>query len=158
MSWLPPLGPRGEGWFAAQMLVTAAVVAALGTGPSWRGPARIVTSVAGVALMAAGTALGVAGARALGSSASVLPRPKASGELVDSGAYALVRHPIYAGQLLGAAGLALVAASRRALLVVAVLAAVLTLKSAREEAFLAERYPGYAAYARRTRRLLPGIW
>jgi protein-S-isoprenylcysteine O-methyltransferase Ste14 len=38
------------------------------------------------------------------------------------------------------------------------LAAVLDLKARREEAWLVVRYPGYAAYARRTRRFLPGLY
>jgi len=32
------------------------------------------------------------------------------------------------------------------------------LKSRREEAWLTERFPGYDAYRRRTRRFLPGLW
>jgi len=32
------------------------------------------------------------------------------------------------------------------------------LKSRREERWLEERYPGYAAYRARTRRLIPGLY
>jgi protein-S-isoprenylcysteine O-methyltransferase Ste14 len=143
----------------AQVVAMAAVITASRRGPDWRGRPRVVTSVAGVALMAGGTLLGGSGAIALGRrSASAVPRPRASGRLVESGVYALVRHPIYGGQLIGAGGLALARASARAAAFVPVLAVLLVLKSAREEVFLAERYPEYPSYAARTRRFIPGIW
>jgi protein-S-isoprenylcysteine O-methyltransferase Ste14 len=40
----------------------------------------------------------------------------------------------------------------------ALLAAVLDRKARREEALLAAQFPGYVAYAHRTRRFIPGIY
>jgi protein-S-isoprenylcysteine O-methyltransferase Ste14 len=37
------------------------------------------------------------------------------------------------------------------------LVAVLYMKALREEAWLAGRFPGYAAYSARTKRLIPGL-
>ena len=62
MTSLPSLGPRGEGWVVAQIVAIAAVITTARSGPDWRGRRRAVTSIAGVALMAAGTLLGVGGA------------------------------------------------------------------------------------------------
>jgi protein-S-isoprenylcysteine O-methyltransferase Ste14 len=39
-----------------------------------------------------------------------------------------------------------------------VLAIVLDLKARREEEWLRERFPDYAAYAARTKRFIPGIY
>ena len=49
-------------------------------------------------------------------------------------------------------------ASPIALLLAAVLLGFFDLKSRREELWLADRYPGYAAYRGRTRRLIPGLY
>jgi protein-S-isoprenylcysteine O-methyltransferase Ste14 len=69
-----------------------------------------------------------------------------------------VRHPIYLGVLLSALGWALLKASVVALGLAIGLAVLLDLKARREEAWLDERYPDYADYARRTRRFVPGIY
>ena len=86
-----------------------------------------------------------------------LPRPRAAGELVDTGVYSLVRHPIYGGLILAAFGWALSQASIVGAFLAAGLAAVLGLKSIREEAWLTDRYPTYPAYRDRTRRFFPGL-
>jgi hypothetical protein len=50
---IPALGPRGEGWVAAQ-LVVGGLVAVLGfLGPGWPDPVRFAASVAGAVLLAA---------------------------------------------------------------------------------------------------------
>jgi protein-S-isoprenylcysteine O-methyltransferase Ste14 len=46
----------------------------------------------------------------------------------------------------------------RSLLLVVLLAFILIQKLHREERWLAEKYPGYKAYSRRTKRLLPWIY
>jgi protein-S-isoprenylcysteine O-methyltransferase Ste14 len=159
MTALPSLGPRGEGWFLLQLLLLAAVVAGgLAFGPVIGGAARFAAALAGLVLIGGGVALVFAGVRSLGRAASPLPRPTSDGGLVERGLYRRVRHPIYVGVLGSALGWALLTASLAALLVVPLLAAALDLKARREEAWLNERYPAYAAYARRTRRFIPGLY
>ena len=69
-----------------------------------------------------------------------------------------MRHPVYTGGILFAAGISL-ALSPWALGTTAVLAVVWALKARVEERFLAERYPAYADYCRRTRyRLAPYVY
>lgn len=109
-------------------------------------------------LLAAGSALAVRGSIDLREAFTPFPRPRENAPLVDRGAYAIVRHPIYAGVILGALGWGLLTASRAVLGAAIVLFVLFDLKSRREEAWLAERHPGYEAYRRRVRKLIPGIY
>jgi protein-S-isoprenylcysteine O-methyltransferase Ste14 len=94
----------------------------------------------------------------LGPSLTVLPRPRPRGVLVKSGPYGRVRHPIYAGLIVAATGWAMLRMSGLHLVLAAVLAAWVYGKARREEAFLQERFPEYAAYRARTPRLIPRIF
>jgi protein-S-isoprenylcysteine O-methyltransferase Ste14 len=158
MTDLPSLGPRGEGWVLIQGVLLVLVAAAgWSLGPDWSGPVRLVGVVVGIALLAGGIVLVVRGVADLGGAMTPLPRPREDAELVETGAYALVRHPVYGGLILTAFGWAIVQASFVAVFLAAALATFFQLKSAREERWLEMRYPGYAAYRARTRRLIPWI-
>lgn len=157
MTRLPSLGPRGEGWVAIQGLLLAIVAATGFLGPSWAGGIRVATSVVGAVLIASGLVLAVRGMRDLRDALTPLPYPRADAELVETGVYALVRHPIYGGLVLGACGWGLFMASPAALAAAALLLGFFELKSRREEAWLERRFSGYAAYRARTRRLIPWI-
>lgn len=80
-----------------------------------------------------------------------------SGGLVTTGPYRFVRHPIYAAILLFvwtgvAANWSLQAAA------LGLLATAMTvLRMLLEESLVVERYPEYADYARRTRRVIPFV-
>ncbi len=157
MSTLPDLGPRGEGWVAIQVGLLIALVAAGWLGPGWDGLARLVTSAAGVAALAFGAFLVARGTRDLGTALTPLPHPTDDAALVEHGIYRLVRHPIYGGIIVGSIGWGLLTASPTALVLAGVIAVFFRLKSAREEAWLTQRYPGYPAYRDRTRRFIPWI-
>jgi protein-S-isoprenylcysteine O-methyltransferase Ste14 len=154
---LPDLGPHGEGWFAAQIVLGAAALAAGRAGPEWGGTARTATLLAGVAVMAAGGLLALRGLLDLGTNLTPFPKPLERAQLVDCGVYGLARHPIYGGLITGAVGWGLATASVAALLAAAAFALFFYLKSRREERWLAERYEGYAAYRARTRRFVPWL-
>lgn len=89
---------------------------------------------------------------------TALPHPLASGALVESGPYRLIRHPIYAGLVLAGVGVALIRISPPVAVLTMGLAVILDLKRRREEAWLRERYPAYAAYMRRTKALVPFVY
>jgi protein-S-isoprenylcysteine O-methyltransferase Ste14 len=78
--------------------------------------------------------------------------------LVTTGIYGVMRHPIYAGLICVAVGWGVATYSLFAELLTAVLIVVLDLKSRREEMWLRERFPEYAAYAARTKRFIPGVY
>lgn len=80
-------------------------------------------------------------------------------QVVSTGPYAFVRHPMYAGAVLLVVGTALLLGSWYALLWSPTIVAVLALRAVLEERTLAAELEGYAAYAGRVRyRLLPGLW
>ena len=158
MTRIPSLGPRGEGWVVIQVVLFVLVVAAGGAGPAVDGAARVALAVGGAVLVAAGGLLAVRGLLDLDDALTPLPHPRAGAELVESGSYVLVRHPIYGGIILAATGWALLTASPLALAGAAVLLAFFRLKSSREEAWLRAHYPGYEAYAARTKRLIPWVY
>ena len=156
---LPALGPRGEGWFMLQLVLMAAVAAAGWlAGGHWSGAPHFATALAGAALILAGVVLGGVGVRDLDTALSPFPRPREGAVLIADGIYRRLRHPIYAGVTLSALGWSLLTASLVALAIAIGLAVLFDLKSRREEAWLRERYPGYAAYAERTSRFLPGLY
>ena len=161
MSHLPALGPRGEGWVVGQLVLFAAIgVLGLpglrslppGTATGWAALA------AGLLLLAGGVLLGGMGIVALGPGITALPRPRSDAELVDSGVYRRIRHPIYVGVALAGIGWSVAMTSLPSLVVVAVLVAWFDLKARREEAWLVEHFEGYAAYRSRTRRFVPGLY
>ena len=155
---VPDLGPRGEGWVALQVLLLAAILGAGFLGPLWSGPARTVGAIAGLALVTAGIGLVTAGILRLRAQLTAFPRPMPGGRLIADGVFGLVRHPMYGGGVLVAFGWGLAMASPATLAGTLVLAVFFDLKSRREEAWLGEQFGEYAAYRRRTRRLVPWLY
>jgi protein-S-isoprenylcysteine O-methyltransferase Ste14 len=79
--------------------------------------------------------------------------------VVSSGPYAWVRHPGYAGPLLGHLALPLALGSLAGLVPAAIGCALLVLRAAYEDRTLHRDLPGYREYARRVRwRLVPRLW
>jgi protein-S-isoprenylcysteine O-methyltransferase Ste14 len=158
---VPSLGPRGEGWVVGQGLLLLGIAGlglpGLGALPpdSGVGWARVLL---GLAVMAGGLAIGGLALRDLGASLTALPHPRADASFVDSGIYAVIRHPMYAALIATSLGWVLVTASVPAALATVALAAWLDLKSRREEAWLRGHYPEYEAYRRRTHRFIPGAY
>jgi protein-S-isoprenylcysteine O-methyltransferase Ste14 len=135
------------------------VIVVLGiAGPAWPSAAHWPLKVVGVVLGVPGVVVMVLAARALGSGFTPFPRPSDAGRLVDTGPYAVVRHPVYTGGILFFAGISL-ALSPWALVGTAALAGLWALKSHVEERFLAAHYPAYAEYCARTPyRLVPFLY
>ena len=95
----------------------------------------------------AGLALAAWGAKSLGPSLTPGTEPLPGAPLVTSGAYAHVRHPIYAGLVLILAGYTLAWSNWTLALMVALAARqYFEAKARAEERWLLERYPSYQSY------------
>lgn len=154
-------GTRGEWYVVAQGALLALV--ALGPRqwagvPTWPAEWSGVSTMVGVALMAGGGLFGALGGAHLGRNLTAVPRPKQDANLVDTGAYAWVRHPIYCGLIVAAFGWALWVNSWLTVGYAVVLAIFFDIKARREERWLSEKFPGYAAYQRRVKKLIPFVY
>jgi len=89
---------------------------------------------------------------------NIRPEPKASGRLVTSGPYRYVRNPMYSALLLFAAAEVVAYADIWKIACWFALALVLLAKAMLEERGLREQHAGYAEYAKRVRRFIPGVF
>jgi len=79
--------------------------------------------------------------------------------VIIGGPYRYVRHPMYAGVIVGFIGLPLSLGSWWALIPGGLLILTFIYRTWQEDRFLTASLPGYVVYAQQTRyRLLPGIW
>jgi protein-S-isoprenylcysteine O-methyltransferase Ste14 len=124
----------------------------------WPEPAARIARVAGAVLALCGGGLFLASVLRLGPALTPLPRPRPGAALVRTGPYRIVRHPIYAGGIAISYGWALLVGSWLTLAWASVLLVFLDVKSAREERWLADAYPGYDDYRRRVRKLIPFVY
>jgi protein-S-isoprenylcysteine O-methyltransferase Ste14 len=157
-SRLPEFGPRGEGWVALQLLLGAAIAGGGFVGVYWPGSLESFLSVLGLLIALAGALLVSLGVLSLGSSFTPLPRPRARTRLRQGGIFRRVRHPVYGGVILIGLGWSL-ADAPLGLVPTLLLAVLFDLKARREEDWLIERFPDYAAYRARTpRRFVPWLY
>ena len=98
-------------------------------------------------------------ARTMGANWSIVARMRQGHELVTSGPFAWVRHPIYLAMLLFLLSLAAATAHERALwLAVPVFVIGTLIRTTREEALLRAQFgAAYEAYAARVKRFIPGL-
>ena len=98
------------------ILLPLVALAGLLAGNAWGSPLADISSLLGLALMAGGAALLGRGLMDLGGNLTPVPHPRDDAQLVETGVYALVRHPLYGGLIATAVGWSLVSASPLALL------------------------------------------
>ena len=80
-------------------------------------------------------------------------------KVVDTGPYAIIRHPLYSGSLLMFAGIPLTLGSYWAFLPAAAATIVLIVRTVLEDRTLQRELEGYKDYTSRVpHRLLPGVW
>jgi protein-S-isoprenylcysteine O-methyltransferase Ste14 len=154
-------GARGEWLVVGQVALMGLVFfgpQSLSGQPAWVFPRPGACSIAGGVVMIAGGLFFLTALVRLGPGLTPLPYPKDGATLIRSGPYAIVRHPIYSGGLLLAAGWALCVHSWLTVGYVVLLFVFLDLKSRREETWLAERFPAYRDYQQRVRRLVPFVY
>jgi protein-S-isoprenylcysteine O-methyltransferase Ste14 len=150
---------RGGWWVAVQFpLLLLAYLIPGWTGYASHGDFAALLAYGGLALIGVGALLTFGGVVALGRWLTPFPQPLPESQLRTGGAYALVRHPLYAGILLMACGWSLYSHSLAGLAFDAMLFVFFDRKAAREERWLAQKFPDYAAYSRRVKKLIPWIY
>jgi protein-S-isoprenylcysteine O-methyltransferase Ste14 len=134
-----------------------AVIAGL-AGPAFlRGAAPVVAWAVGLGAVALG--LWALSANRPGNF-NIRPIPKPSGQLVQTGPYRWIRHPMYTSILLAGLAGGLGAEANHRLVVAAALlglAAVLWVKAGLEERWMVAHHPAYADYRRVTMRFVPWV-
>jgi|SRR5215467_13389901 len=112
----------------------------------------------GIALTWVGVAVAVWARYCLGVYWSARVTLKEGHQLIRSGPYAFVRHPIYTGMLVAAVGAALVVGEWRGIVAVILLLAAHSRKAMREEALLTKEFgEEYTSYRKHTGFLFPRL-
>jgi protein-S-isoprenylcysteine O-methyltransferase Ste14 len=119
-------------------------------------PANDAAGWVGVLLTAAGVAIAFWARWHLGTNWSGVVTLKEGHELIRTGPYRTIRHPIYTGILLALLGTAVAVGEVRGLLALAIAWLSFYIKARREESFLTQEFgPGFAEHRRHTGMFLP---
>lgn len=150
--WSGEVGNRGEIYVFGQVALLLCIL--LGDVPVVGG---ILQFVMGPGLLLSGIAIIVAGVVEMGPALSPWPVPPSiQNELIVTGVFSFVRHPLYSGLLAIGVGLAVLTQSPLRLIFTAALFLLLDAKANFEEEQLRDVYPEYRAYsARVTGKFLP---
>jgi protein-S-isoprenylcysteine O-methyltransferase len=114
----------------------------------------------GLVVMALGMALRAWSVRTLGRFFTVTVTVADDHALVDTGPYALVRHPSYTGMLVTCLGLGIALDSWLSVASTLILPTIGVLRriTHEEQALSTQLGPQYKSYATRTQRLIPKVW
>ena len=150
---------------ATYVLIQAGLLGILFLGPTdWWGILSLSQRVSETLKMIAlilfplGVLIAIVAAIQLKRNLTPLPMPVEHGELIQTGLYAYVRHPIYLGVILMA--LAWFLHTQAVLTLVEFIAVMIffEVKSRQEEYWMGQVYPEFAEYQRRTAKLVPRIY
>ncbi|MEI9991436.1 MAG: isoprenylcysteine carboxylmethyltransferase family protein [Rhizomicrobium sp.] len=139
--------PRVAAVLGANFNLTLLLLPRATLGAAW-------TSVS-FALTMAGTIGSIAVLIRLGRAFAVFPEAR---DFVRTGPYRFARHPLYLAEIVSMLGIMLGFRQPWAILIVLATVALQLRRMAFEEDILAQTYPAYDAYRRRTARLLPGVY
>jgi len=147
--------------FVGPMALTAVLLTAQ-RWPGWLGerlvPGGWTRYWVGVTLVVAGLLLSVWARRMLGGNWSGTVTVKVGHELIQTGPYRWVRHPIYTGMLLALLGSALASGRVHGLLAFLIASIALWCKARVEERWMGEEFgERYAEYRRATWALVPFV-
>jgi protein-S-isoprenylcysteine O-methyltransferase Ste14 len=121
-------------------------------------PDTAATQAIGVLLTAAGVGIACWARYHLGANWSGVVTLKEGHELIRTGPYRAIRHPIYTGILLALLGTAVATEEVRGLVAVAIAWLSFYLKAKREESFLAQEFgTNFAEHCRHTGMFLPKV-
>jgi protein-S-isoprenylcysteine O-methyltransferase Ste14 len=129
----------------------------LGVGILYLNPVRLSLPLQITAdlLIIAGAAGSLVAASWLGRSFALMPEAR---QLVTNGPYAFIRHPLYAAEMVGIAGLMLQFKQPWAMILGGSVFALQYWRTVFEERVLQEVYPNYGVYRARTWRFVPYVF
>lgn len=122
-------------------------------------PRTQITDLIAVALTIMGLGFAVWSRVVLGRNWSANVTLKEDHELMRTGPYGIVRHPIYSGLLLAICGAVLLRGTAGALFGVAIFLLLFRSKIRTEEGFMLEQFgPAYRLYQGEVKSLIPFVW
>jgi protein-S-isoprenylcysteine O-methyltransferase Ste14 len=154
-------GERGEYWVLVQAVLMIGYILLPVYRPDWlvvQPPLLYsVWAVAALLFLFAITFV-IQGLIDLGRNLTPLPYPREDGQLVQTGIYSIVRHPLYSGIILAAKAYAIGQLSLSHLAAILVLFTFFNFKAAREEEWLSQKYTEYPAYRQKVKKLVPWVF
>ena len=155
-------GEKGEYWVIVQIILSVGFVllptypltALDNLPPIWKYTGWSLTRIFG--LVAA--LLLLSGSLELGSNLTPLPHPKHDGELVTSGVYGMVRHPIYSGVIFLAIAYSFWLLSFVHAIGAIILLLFFDIKARKEESWLSSKFSDYDQYRSQVKKLIPWIY
>jgi len=155
-------GQKGEYWVLAQTILSVGfvllpvypVIDVDNLSPLWQSTRWGLMGVCGLIAIV----FFLAGSVELGTNLTPLPHPKPDGNLVTTGIYRIVRHPLYSGVVLIA-----IAYSCWKLSWVHGIAAIFfllffDLKAKKEESWLTTKFSDYTEYQSQVKKLIPWLY
>jgi protein-S-isoprenylcysteine O-methyltransferase Ste14 len=155
--------PRGERLIQIVLMATAYILMFKDQiGRGWLAtrfvPASPTIGKLGVAVTVVGIALAIWARWHLGENWSATVTLKEGHELISSGPYCYIRHPIYTGMLLAFVGTALALGEYRALISLCIVMFAFYIKAKKEELFLSQEFgEKFREHSRRTGMFLPRL-
>jgi len=149
-----PAQQRRTAWtLVAIQFTLIAILVLLPGGDEW--PVTSALQLSGAIGSWAGIVIMVIAGLSLGRGLTAAPLPNAHAQLRTNGMYRFTRHPIYSGLLLFAVARGVASGNAVTAVAAVLLIVLINFKVRWEEQRLNERFPDYAAYARRTPRFVP---
>jgi protein-S-isoprenylcysteine O-methyltransferase Ste14 len=119
----------------------------------------MATAYVGLAITEVGLAFAILARIYIGKNWSALIQVKEGHELIQSGPYAVVRHPIYSGLMLATLGTAIAYGELSGFIGFVMVVGAWAYKSRLEEAAMAEQFGAlYEKYRSHVKALIPFVW
>ena len=150
------LWSRGAGWVIVQVILFVLIALAPQVFLFWT--ATWISVFFGLLTLILGLVLLFASILNLGKNLTPFPRPLPDSQLVTTGVYSLVRHPMYFSVILLCLGFSLLTTNPIRLGLTGILFVFFDAKSRHEETWLKQKFPDYINYQKRVKKLVPWLY